>query len=1155
MRTLVYQIAWIISRLFSVIIALWTHGTTADTLLPPAFTCGPGTSEVMIDSETSGVFHSPGWPASLTPGSRCLFRFVAPPGRKVLIEFANFHTEGLYPYCHKDFLDVYIDVAASHPRNKEEMRFLAYLQESQGQQTTTPFVALLFSSMLARSRLLGRFCGIQRDGGVRNIPQCFVSIHREVILDFFTAPSTSRIDRGEKLGFNGTFKIIPDDLYYPGKVASAQDIPSLPRAFLTSRKHENAKKAVTNEPICRFVIQPKSESGSERGEFVSPAYPGFHPPGLHCIYAFRGQPNQRISVEILDLSLSSQLHACSTDYIQFFDGNNVLHSPSIGNRICGEQKGLQVFSSESSLTMIFVTKSTINEVTFSKYRGFRISYQFWDKFVQIEAAFKEKHILGTECDFAIRSGGKEEGKKPTGDVTELLNFYYSMTLPPSHTCTFFFLGRHERQKVETIRAAFGILDLPPNNLDDNKCSYGHMAVYGARIENDEEFNLRPVYSSIKVGLDADYEGGIGTLATPTGSVALPRPSQVWCGDHLDAIKTKDDVDSSAIVSLGSTLALRFNASGKAAMNVRFQVFYKFVSDYGIVGLMPIPNMCWFVYKGSDYRDGQVGWTNSPFFANTYPPNSTCLYLFQFDPDQSVRLSFTTFQTAAVLDPTSAAADHFHHCPQKCKQDYLEVIELLTQVTDTRHVLQHFASVNIPIRRQISFSDMAVSRGEEHRQSHLFCGDCIPGPLIPSTDAKALLLAFRTDEVETAVGFQLKFQFLPITQLYSMGKDLCASATANTSEFGGVLHSPGYPSAYPSGMNCDWEVSVHQPALGIMIHFTELSVEGSFKECKNAVIRIKVGESVQSAASICGFASAISAFVANHTSVTISMLTTENADGAKGFQLVWTKLLPLQESSKCEGFRCKQSRHCIAKEMECNGYTNCGTYTEDGHTITDDSDETTNCQGPITHSYLHIGLGILLTIVMLACLSIYVIHREYRKERKKAHDPLDNVPGDEDEEVAPYSPRHTASVEEKQSPFPKQFVDTGYHHCQHLITSQAYPPSLQNGAVGESAPHHHNTVHHGVAHYCTYDRPIVCSHSSNHSVKSSHSPNSPAMSLKSRGNSHCSICPCGHTLLISSPPPLPLPLLQSPLHSYNHTSSRSGSCGSETKERMQKVSIV
>ncbi|KAL5960605.1 Dorsal-ventral patterning protein tolloid, partial [Taenia solium] len=65
---------------------------------PSTFTCGPGTSEVMIDSDTSGVFHSPGWPTAFTPDSRCLFRFVAPPGRKVLIEFANFHIEGLYPY-------------------------------------------------------------------------------------------------------------------------------------------------------------------------------------------------------------------------------------------------------------------------------------------------------------------------------------------------------------------------------------------------------------------------------------------------------------------------------------------------------------------------------------------------------------------------------------------------------------------------------------------------------------------------------------------------------------------------------------------------------------------------------------------------------------------------------------------------------------------------------------------------------------------------------------------------------------------------------------------------------------------------------------------------------------------------------------------------
>ncbi|VDO01474.1 unnamed protein product [Rodentolepis nana] len=117
--------------------------------------------------------------------------------------------------CHKDFLDIYIDVASSHPRNEDEVRFLAYLQEAQGLKTTTPFSALLFSSMLARSSLLGRFCGLQRDDeGVNKLPQQFVSLYREVILDFFAAPSTQRISSRDKLGFNGTFKIIPDEALF-----------------------------------------------------------------------------------------------------------------------------------------------------------------------------------------------------------------------------------------------------------------------------------------------------------------------------------------------------------------------------------------------------------------------------------------------------------------------------------------------------------------------------------------------------------------------------------------------------------------------------------------------------------------------------------------------------------------------------------------------------------------------------------------------------------------------------------------------------------------------------------------------------------------------------------------------------------------------------
>ncbi|VDM26987.1 unnamed protein product [Hydatigera taeniaeformis] len=170
--------------------------------------------------------------------------------------------------------------------------------------------------------------------------------------------------------------------------------------------------------------------------------------------------------------------------------------------------------------------------------------------------------------------------------------------------------------------------------------------------------------------------------------------------------------------------------------------------------------------------------------------------------------------------------------------------------------------------------MVVETKTKHRRTHIFCGDYIPGPLISSPLAKALLLTFRSDDVETAVGFQLKFQFLPTLQLFSSPAvdiyrlDVCSSVVANATEWEGVLHSPGYPSAYPSDMHCEWEVSVSHPAQGIIIHFTDLAVEGSFKECKNAVIRIRVGDTVQPIASICGFASVIPAFVTNHTSATI-----------------------------------------------------------------------------------------------------------------------------------------------------------------------------------------------------------------------------------------------------------------------------------------------
>ncbi|VDN99113.1 unnamed protein product, partial [Rodentolepis nana] len=358
-------------------------------------------------------------------------------------------------------------------------------------------------------------------------------------------------------------------IYYPGKVASPQDIPFLSHTFLgsTSKKEGKEHTVGAQEPTCRFLIQSRSDSEQQSGEFASPAYPGFHPPGLQCIYMFRGQPNQRIRIEIVDLNLPSQMNTCSTDYVQIFDGGDLNKATSIGNRICGEQRNLQIYSTESLLTIIFVTSTTATKHTYTKYRGFRIAYQFWDKFVPVAFDLKDLHVRGTECDFSIRSGMQKEG------VLEAPNFSFSALLYPLHVCTFYFLGRHEKQRLETVRVGFDFVDLPSFNANEKRCSNGFLAIYGSRVENTDNFTLRPIVSPSFGDLNL-FEAN---FAAPLNAVGLPHPSQIWCGDKLNAIKTKDDVDSSAIISLRSALALRFNASGKSPMNVHFRVYYKFVS--------------------------------------------------------------------------------------------------------------------------------------------------------------------------------------------------------------------------------------------------------------------------------------------------------------------------------------------------------------------------------------------------------------------------------------------------------------------------------------------------------------------------------------------------------------------------------------------------
>ncbi|VDP78037.1 unnamed protein product [Echinostoma caproni] len=151
------------------------------------------------------------------------------------------------------------------------------------------------------------------------------------------------------------------------------------------------------------------------------------------------------------------------------------------------------------------------------------------------------------------------------------------------------------------------------------------------------------------------------------------PDHVWCGPtgRLNNLRIGSDLDQAPIVGQHSLVLLRLNASGATlpGLKASFRVIYRFDRAFGVPGAPVTSDMCQFLYSPSSTpfsvlataesvgalstgsaqsRAHPRGWTNSPFYPNPYPSNSTCLYLFlpnQTGPRRErIRLSFGTFET-------------------------------------------------------------------------------------------------------------------------------------------------------------------------------------------------------------------------------------------------------------------------------------------------------------------------------------------------------------------------------------------------------------------------------------------------------------------------------------------------------------------------------
>ncbi|KAA3675540.1 uncharacterized protein DEA37_0013319 [Paragonimus westermani] len=553
-----------------------------------------------------------------------------------------------------------------------------------------------------------------------------------------------------------------------------------------------------------------------------------------------------------------------------------------------------------------------------------------------------------ECDYIIRS------TEPNSATFESPTYKSDRFLLPNRACSFYFLGsNHAADRIESVRISFESLQLP-----------------GPRVgSNDRDLN------------------GIYQLTEPsTGSMfqlsdEYTQAAYIWCdrADTANLLRIAGNSEQAEIVARSSLLLLRLNSSGvgRPGMKASFRLRYRFEKSFGIPGLAIRHDACQFAYSptgfpftntessgGHSSVEHTKGWTNSPFYPNPFPSNTTCIYLFVVDrmsyPNQSIRLSFGSFEIQSQEDARYTGVDAFG-TTKHCSKNSLEVISIRAPVSHSfvKNLVTKPVVVSAPSFVQNNwFHDWKMfEEGTKQaedlqnviiRPELIYCGSRIPGPIVSAADVGAILLRFNSRHNLQAKGFSLLYEFVSADQAQAATDSLSRSCGGNVSSAvqGGLIETPNYPYAYPAGTVCVWHLVGLSKGSMLALHFEKFSLEGTESDCSRAVVRI-YGDGISTPLSeYCGNLTSFPPLIVSRTAVTIQFVTTENPSGATGFRLIWTELLV----PRLDGIK------------------------------------------TVTYNILHISVGVIITFVLLFGVIVLVYVRERSRHKTMLADPLAELTG-------------------------------------------------------------------------------------------------------------------------------------------------------------------
>ncbi|XP_028523985.1 tolloid-like protein 1 isoform X3 [Apis cerana] len=510
------------------------------------------------DGPPNGTFHAPTLINYDGDSRQCVYTFFAGPRQRVELIFNSFGLRGTPP----DGSAVGELPACVH----EYMDVYAEIRsENTSKLVETPFG--------------GRFCGPIP-------PRRRVSLYQGIALSFYT-------DKNITLPtlFSGTYAFINSSEYEVGTPA-----PSTPCSFTVDSEHKR------------------------NGNILSPTYPGTYPKGIVCSYQFIGNKSQRVRLEFRDFDLFFGGQHCPLDYVKVYDGLN--DTSAVIGTYCGQQRNLVLYSSESSLYVLFVT---LQRTANTQNRGFKGIFEFSESFVKLDfiTANKGEHIRGSECDQKILSK-----KESSGQVVSP-NFPFPYI--PKVVCRYFIYGMQDSQHLERVRLEFIIFNIPKNKtIGDSSCTDGYLKLYLKGQEATDSYDK------------FDYE---------------------LCG-----VKSNPN----HVVSDGPRLVMVFSSGESQGQG--FKARYTFETEYKIPGTAAPDGSCTFTYRSSSRKRGDF---NSPRHPSNYPSDTNCTYLFLATPNEQVTLIFDYFKVRTKnMNMTDG-----HYGMEICQDDWLEIYNMYRDNTE------------------------------------------------------------------------------------------------------------------------------------------------------------------------------------------------------------------------------------------------------------------------------------------------------------------------------------------------------------------------------------------------------------------------------------------------------------------------------------------